>query len=986
MATYLEGGVDFIPPVIPFQPNYNLILSTLQYRQGQYDQGFAQLKSSANSVIGAQLLNETNIEKRKQILANAESALKSLPTVDLSLPQNVAAAKNVFRPFYEDNDILLDMKETKSYMNERSKGLALRDSDKEEQRNRYWNVGIQDLDDWAEEFSKATPDQLRNMRSRRYVGKPQIGEKVIEMFNQGKLKREVDTITGQVKITDTNGKEIITPLTNLYLSLAQNDPEALEAYNVFGRVKRNQYIRDNESRFGSRDAAAAEHDRLLVADFKASNAADLKETADALNLVNARIAKWKERGVENLTDEEAQRYARDIADAKSLTQSKTYYEKADATASNNILGNPTAYLGQVYLSKSARDIAKALSAFGTRKIDTNPIYKDLVLPFKLEEFKTNEDLRVKAVEHIYKKDEIKYTAEMKALYGDKDGDSDGDGGDGSSKGSGGLGAKTGSGGLNIPVVQDNPAGAGVKNRTEDGLPDAYADYRDSKNQVLTRTVDAKISFIDNVLSANEMVDSKGRVLDQNQKQNLAKDGKLLDMLVKKAESKVNIMVETKDPQRFNALSLKKKVDQNMNLWRAMDSWATDINKQLVGNLEGSNKEDGWVFKHIVSNGSNIRTDNDVAGFEKSLRSDPAFKAKVDAQLIEEQKKQDRQSKAWNVPTSPVNRAAVEQRVLKNITDDYQDYRNTLVKSFNTQNAGGGFSFIGQYDPLGGKGGGGINARQLQFIGRSSIAGEQADVITLDLLSKITGSEGDKDVVYAQGPDSPEGKAVQTDGDTDQDDDVKRLMNTVIKPNLIASVKAGKDAPMKYYSISSSMVASNNPNYHVYTFTFDPDYLNGLVETDSKPGLLENNEARMLKNGVSIYIKKDLDKSQISQRSGIGEIEMLLNTRNNGVLEETVAPGYDMRIEKMIQGGYKMITSYPVYNADNPNGKIVTKTMTLPADTDLSYMYYSTIARMSGLYEQVEAAQDNTIKNTPNRKKYTQAEIDEMAAQLGQQGN
>lgn len=987
MATYLEGGVDFIPPVIPFQPNYNLILSTLQYRQGQYDQGFAQLKNSASSVINSQLLNETNIEKRKQILSNAEYALKSLPTVDLSLPQNVAAAKNVFRPFYEDESILVDMKETKSYMSERNRGLALRNADKEEERKRFWNIGIQDLDDWAAEFSKASTDQLKGMRSRRYVGKPMIGEQVLEMFQSGKLKREVDNISGKVKITDTNGKEVITPLTNLYLSLAQNDPESMEAFNVYGRVKRNQFIRDNELRFGSREAAATEHDRLLVADFKESNTADLKETNEALGLVNQKIAKWKERGVENLTDDEAQKYASDINAQKQLTQSKQYYEKANLTAENNILGNPTAYLGQVYLSKSARDLAKSLSAFGSRKVDTNPIYKDLIHPYELEQFKTNENMRSEKFKSELKKDEARYDAELKAIYGDGD-SKDGDGKDGD----GGLGAKTGSSGLNIPVVQDNAAGSGVKFRDKDGLADAYAGHMEFKRQVVSRTVDAKINLIDQVLSAGELTDEKGNVLDQTQKQNLRSNGALLDYNVKKAEKKIDIMNETKDPQRFNALALKKKVEQNMNLWRAADVWTQDVFKQLSGNLQGSRKEDGWVFKHMIRDGRIVNNEND---FIAELRNDPEYKAALDRRLKAGEKsaadKQQQREIYFNkfgyYPANDnlsTDRATIENRLQADFRKKFKEYRDDVVKGFNTMNNGGGFSFTARYDPMAGSGGGGVNARQLMFTGRSSVSGEDADVFVTDLFSKITGSEGDEDVVYAAGPDSPDSVAVDTDGDTNQDDDVKRLANEVIKPNMIASVKAGKDAPLKYYTISSSQVASNNPNYHVYTMTFDPDYLSSITSTENKPGIISKDEAKKLAKGVSVYIKADKDNTLMAQRSSIGEIEMLLlSAKTNGVLEDEVAPGYRMRIEKMIQGGYKIVTTYPFVNPENPQGKPFTKTTIVPQGTDLTYTYYNTIARLSELHQQIEATSEVAVKSNPNRRKYTEADIDAIAAQQAQ---
>lgn len=44
MANYLQDGVGAFPQEQGFTPNYNFIMRTLEMRQNQYDQGFANVK------------------------------------------------------------------------------------------------------------------------------------------------------------------------------------------------------------------------------------------------------------------------------------------------------------------------------------------------------------------------------------------------------------------------------------------------------------------------------------------------------------------------------------------------------------------------------------------------------------------------------------------------------------------------------------------------------------------------------------------------------------------------------------------------------------------------------------------------------------------------------------------------------------------------------------------------------------------------------
>ena len=72
--------------------------------------------------------------------------------MDLSLQQNVDAAKGVFAPFFEDNLLVKDMVVTKQYRKELSYADSLLNSLDREQREKYWQTGIDAMNYQMKDF------------------------------------------------------------------------------------------------------------------------------------------------------------------------------------------------------------------------------------------------------------------------------------------------------------------------------------------------------------------------------------------------------------------------------------------------------------------------------------------------------------------------------------------------------------------------------------------------------------------------------------------------------------------------------------------------------------------------------------------------------------------------------------------------------------------------------------------------------------------
>jgi hypothetical protein len=1001
MATYLQDGVGIFPQDQGFTPNYNFIMRTLEMRQNQYDQGFAQVKSVYNSILNADLSRADTKERRDLIIANAEKALKDLPMIDLGNAKNVSAAKSVFKPFYEDDLTLVDITETKKHKSGVSAAFALRNSDKEEDRKRFWTVGIEDMNNSLDEFVNASADQAVNMRVRSYVGKPQVSDQVLKMFNDGKLKISIDKLSGMQKITYENGQDAIVPMTNLYLSLAQNDPEAMEGFNVYGRVQRTRFIKDNvaNGRYATREEAANAHDQSLVNDYVALQDKGTKQSTEALNLITDRVKQWEKKLADGtLTEQEEYDMAADMNRADELKKQIEQYNINRQNASNLILRNPSQYLGQVYLHKSANDLATALSSVSfSKEISSNPIYKDFVFSKEFEVFKTDEQIRLEKIKSQLNIDEERIKAQLKEIYGD--------GGDGSSSTSGGGGGASPSRTqLNIPEVRESTAASGK-------TTSAYNQFIDNKREYISRYTETKANLVLEALDPNEIVDSKGKVLNQNQIRALVTsgDGTLLDQLYAKAITKMNGYKES-NPEKYNKLnSLQLQATNFKDVWLAMDRQGEVWLKEIIGNLESTEtypervetyqrlstakeatnvyvtetkrvpgRNDGWIYKHLVNSNSQLMTASNVDEFLKGVTKDKNFEDLV-AKRFEKNKK-DYAGSPWKEALIPgyvlynslKAEPTLEQartQVTNEMKEKFGEYRDKVLSKWNER----GLNFITQYSAM--PGGGGVTSRVLTFTGSNKVSGETADVITQDLLTKLPGiGGGAKDVFVVAGPDKP-----KTDA-SDGDEELKKLvMNGILSRELMNAIKLGKDSELKGYSITSSMVGGSNPNYHAYTLTFDADFIAKMKGTEDKPGLLGANADKLI-NGLTIYVNKDKDNTLASQKSTMGEIDILVNTNPQGTLTKEVIPGYGLTITKnSISGSYKIKTYYPQISTQNLQGIEVEREVVVPAGADLTTAYYETVQNLQKIYSASQILKDNYIKSQP--KKATMESVNAKRQQL-----
>jgi len=263
MATYLQGVTDYIPEIQPFQPNLNLYSQVLQTKQNRYDQNYKAINDIYGKFFYSNLTRENNIERKDEVLKNIEFNLTKVAGLDLSLEQNVTQAKQLFKPFYEDNYLMKDMAWTKNYMNKKGQAEGLKNSKDEKQRAMYWDTGVRDLDYSREEFKEASDDESLGFGNVSYTPYVNVNKRALEIAKQANLQIETVDFSpdGRWIIKNRNGEVLKKPLSQLFEAQLANDPAVQAVYKVQSRVNRKDYARTNAAQFNG-DVQAAEMDYL----------------------------------------------------------------------------------------------------------------------------------------------------------------------------------------------------------------------------------------------------------------------------------------------------------------------------------------------------------------------------------------------------------------------------------------------------------------------------------------------------------------------------------------------------------------------------------------------------------------------------------------------------------------------------------------------------------------------------------------------------
>ena len=246
MATYIPGVESYMPQYKPFTPDYKFLSDVLDVRTNKYNTNYKQLNDLYSKVVYAPLSRQDTQSMRDQYTEGLSDKLEKISGMDLSLMQNVDAAKAVFRPFFEEDIIVKDMVTTKTYENEMAYANRLLNSPDEERNKLYWDTGIQAMNYKMEDFINATPDQALNMGLPKYVPNANLYELSLDALKESGISISEDVISpdGQWIIRQENGSLVTAPALEYVQRTLLNNPNVIRAYQTQSFVDGRNYAQD----------------------------------------------------------------------------------------------------------------------------------------------------------------------------------------------------------------------------------------------------------------------------------------------------------------------------------------------------------------------------------------------------------------------------------------------------------------------------------------------------------------------------------------------------------------------------------------------------------------------------------------------------------------------------------------------------------------------------------------------------------------------
>ena len=257
MATYIQGITDRVPEIKPFQPDYSFLMGALENKQAAYNNAFNQINNIYSSVLNAPLTRGVNEERRAEFFKAAEDNIKKISSMDLSLPQNVDVASSVFKPFYDDRNLVKDMVWTKQFNNQIGTAQSYRDSNDKETHGKYWDTGVKALQYQKKAFAEASDEQALGMGAARYVPFVNVHEVAQKYLKDAGFDIKKTSFEGNWIVKYQNGTLAETPMYQYLSSIMGNDPQVKAVYETAAYVDYNDFIEKNTPLYGSKEQAAS---------------------------------------------------------------------------------------------------------------------------------------------------------------------------------------------------------------------------------------------------------------------------------------------------------------------------------------------------------------------------------------------------------------------------------------------------------------------------------------------------------------------------------------------------------------------------------------------------------------------------------------------------------------------------------------------------------------------------------------------------------
>lgn len=382
MATFLPNVTDTFAGPSQYTPDFNRIERQLKLRQNMYDQGARQVKTLYDSIFNSALMRDGNIERRDSYLKTISESMNRLTATDLSLPQNVNTAEQLFTPLTTDADLIKDISFTRGYQTESQRAESFRNSNDVETRKKYWSTGIRAMQYQAEEFKNASNEDARNMSNVRYTPNVDMLSLAEKAYKEAGISVKEDRINGGYIWTKKNGDSVY-PITQAYVNtLFSSDPAIGDMLRTQAYVERKDFASQNADKYGGKEQAEAFYIRNILETVGKSTAKKMEVDKQQLAELRARQDAWNKRITKDGIIPGSDEHKQYLADLEQLQMAEGTVEN-----NNNTIAAP---LNIDYNNiNELRQQADALVTYGNYSLMSNNIAK--LLAFKDAELTVKAD-------------------------------------------------------------------------------------------------------------------------------------------------------------------------------------------------------------------------------------------------------------------------------------------------------------------------------------------------------------------------------------------------------------------------------------------------------------------------------------------------------------------------------------------------------------------------------------------------------------------
>lgn len=246
MATYIPGSKSYMPEFKPFTPDYRFLSAVLDTKTTRYNTNYRHLNDLYSKIVYAPLSREDTRFMRDQYTEGLSEKLEKISGMDLSLVQNVDAAKGVFKPFFETDIIVKDMVMTKAFEREQQYANSLMNSQDKEARDMYWTTGLEAMSFKMKDFVEADTNTALGMSLPKYVPNADLYKLSLDILKESGLSVKQDELSksGQWIITRENGDLVTKPALEMIQRKLGDDPRVIQAYYTQSYVDGRKYAEE----------------------------------------------------------------------------------------------------------------------------------------------------------------------------------------------------------------------------------------------------------------------------------------------------------------------------------------------------------------------------------------------------------------------------------------------------------------------------------------------------------------------------------------------------------------------------------------------------------------------------------------------------------------------------------------------------------------------------------------------------------------------